>query len=119
MTPPDVDAALASASETVRGLALRARALILEVLPADILETADGTDIGYGTTPGYQGLICVLNLHPRWVNLGLANGVDLPDPEGLLQRTGKRHRHVRIATESDLDRPALRELLEAACQARS
>jgi len=111
---PDVDELLASVSTEVRELALRTRSLILDVLPGEILETVGGTDMGYGWTRGYKGLICVINLHQRWVNLGLAGGVDLPDPAGLLQGTGKRNRHVRIATTADIDRPELRDLLEAA-----
>lgn len=119
MTSPELDKALASASDEVHDLAVRARGLVLDVLPPEVLETVDGTDIGYGWTRGYTNMICVISVYSRWVNLGLPNGVDLPDPAGLLQGTGKRHRHVRIATESDLERPGLRELLEAAYQARS
>jgi hypothetical protein len=119
VTNPDVDQLLASVSAEVRELARQTRALILDVLPAEILETVGGTDIGYGWTRGYKGLICVINVHAGWVNLGLADGAKLPDPAGLLQGTGKRHRHVRISTLADLERPELRELLEAASQAQS
>lgn len=118
MTNPDVDRLLATVSPDIRDLALRTRALVLDVVPADVLETVGGTDIGYGRTRGYTGLICVINLHQRWVNLGLADGASLLDPEGLLQGTGRRHRHVRIAESADLERPALRDLLVAACGAR-
>ena len=52
--------------------------------------------------------------HRRHVNLGLADGAALPDPHGLLQGTGRRHRHVRIASEADLAHPGVRALLEAA-----
>jgi hypothetical protein len=114
---PEFDAALAAASDEVHDLALRARALVLDVLPADVLETIDGTDIGYGWTRGYKGTICVISVHARWINLGLPNGVDLPDPAGLLQGTGKKHRHVRIASLADLDQPAVRGLLEASSAA--
>ncbi|MBA3411485.1 MAG: DUF1801 domain-containing protein [Geodermatophilaceae bacterium] len=103
MSIPEFDAALAAASDEVHDLALRARALVLDVLPADVLETIDGTDIGYGWTRGYKGTICVSSVYARWINLGLPNGVDLPDPAGLLQGTGKKHRHVRIASLADLD----------------
>lgn len=91
----------------------------MDVLPEGVLETVDGGDVGYGWTRGYTSLICVLSVYNRWVNLGLPNGADLPDPEGYLQGTGKRHRHVRITTAADLDRAGLRELLEAASRTRS
>lgn len=68
---PEFDAALAKASDDVHDLAVRARALVLDVLPLDVLETVDGTDIGYGWTRGYAGMICVISGYPRWINLGL------------------------------------------------
>jgi hypothetical protein len=105
---------LAAAGPEVRELARRTREIVRAMLPPDMLETVDGTDIGYGWTRGYKGLTCVISVHSRWVNLGLADGASLPDPEGLLQGSGKRHRFVRIAASEDLERPGLRELLEAA-----
>ncbi len=116
MTEPDFDSALAGASADVQHLAERTRAFVLDVLPADILETVGGTDVGYGWTAGYKGVIAVISVYERWVNLGLPDGVGLPDPGGLMQGTGKRHRHVRISSVDDLERPALRDLLEASLQ---
>lgn len=113
MDNPQFDKALAQASDEVHDLAERARTFVLDVLPSDVLETVQGTDIGYGWTSGYKGLICVISVYKRWVNLGLPDGVNLPDPTGLLQGTGKEHRHVRIASVNDLEQPALRDLLQA------
>jgi hypothetical protein len=45
------------------------------------------------------------------MNLGIANAVGLDDPEGLLEGTGKRHRHIKIRRTEDLDRPGLHALL--------
>jgi hypothetical protein len=111
-TPADL--LIATAAPDVRELATRTRALVRSVLPEDVLETVDGNDIGYGWTSGYRGLICVISLYARWVNLGVADGSTLPDPHGLLQGTGKRHRYVRITQLADLEQPGLRELLAAA-----
>ncbi len=44
------------------------------------------------------------------------NGATLPDPDGLLQGTGKRYRHVRLTTPADVEAPALRALLESAAR---
>lgn len=117
MSAADADRVLAAAGKDVRAIAVRTRELVRAVLPAEVIETVDGSDIGYGWTRGYKGLICVIGLHARWVNLGLADGIGLPDPTGLLQGGGKRHRFVRIAALEDLDRPGLRELLRAAVDA--
>jgi len=48
------------------------------------------------------------------VNLGFAHGISLSDPKGLLEGTGKRARHVKLKSIDDVNRPALRQLLEAA-----
>lgn len=114
MPDSSVEDVLAGRSEVVRNLALQTRALVLDTLPVGILETVEGSDIGYGWTRGYKGLLCVINLHERWVNLGFPYGVDLPDPQDLLRGTGRRHRHVRIAAPVELQRVGLRDLLRAA-----
>ena len=49
-----------------------------------------------------------------YVRLGLYRGAELPDPSGLLEGHGKVHRHVKLRTSEDLDRPALRDLMAAA-----
>ena len=47
------------------------------------------------------------------VNLAFSHGVDLPDPEGLLEGTAERIRHVPLHSAGDLDEPALRALIDA------
>jgi hypothetical protein len=42
------------------------------------------------------------------------DGVELPDPTGLLEGAGQRMRHVKIRTMADLKKPALRKLIQAA-----
>lgn len=47
-------------------------------------------------------------------NVGFFHGVDLPDPEGLLQGTGKRMRHVKLVFGRKVDEAALEALILAA-----
>jgi hypothetical protein len=108
---------IAASSPAVRELARRTRELVRAELPEGVLETVEGTDAGYGWTTGYRGLICVIGVQQRWVNLAFADGAALPDPHGLLRGSGKRHRFVRVAEPADLDRPGLVELLRAAVAA--
>jgi hypothetical protein len=61
-----------------------------------------------------KDMLCVIMPLKAGVNLGFFRGVDLPDPAGLLQGTGKRHRHVRIQDSKELHSPAVRDLLAAA-----
>lgn len=111
----EVESLLASYSPEVRALALKARALVLEVMP-ELLEQVDvpGKLLGYGWSPTYKDTVCVIMPLKAGVNLGFARGAELPDPEGLLTGTGKRARHVRLSMPADVERPALRALLEAA-----
>ena len=111
---------VADASPPVRDLALRTRALIREVLP-DVVEVPwprQGT-VGFGVGPKKMSEhFCYVAVLPDRVNLGFNYGSELPDPEGLLQGTGRLFRHVKIASPQDLESPALRHLLEAASRHR-
>ena len=53
------------------------------------------------------------------VNLGFFQGVHLPDPEVLLQGTGKALRHVKLRTPDEANAPAVRTLLIAARDERA
>ncbi len=111
--PGDFATLLTDSTPEIRRLATDLRTLVLSLLPANTMETVDGGDAGYGTTPGYRGLICVITPQHEHVTLGLANSVDLPDPGGLLRGSGKRHRHVRLTPDSDLRDPNLSALIVA------
>lgn len=56
--------------------------------------------------------------HKSWVNLGFFYGVDLPDPDGLLEGSGKKMRHVKIRSHVDAAHPSVRKLIEAAISER-
>jgi hypothetical protein len=40
--------------------------------------------------------------------------MELPDPDRLLVRTGKRARHIKIQQPAEIENPAVRTLLVAA-----
>jgi len=106
---------LSSYDPQVRELALKARALVLEIFPQAV-EQIDlpARMLAYGLDRTYKGMLCVIMPLKAAVNLGFARGADLPDPARLLEGTGKRARHVKLRTLEDLDNPALRELLQFA-----
>jgi hypothetical protein len=91
-------------------LAKATRALILDVFP-DAIEVAEGKEIGYGFDRGYRGLVFAISLKKGGINLGIADGASVADPDGLLRGEGKRHRHVPVTDGEILEQPALRELL--------
>ena len=106
---------LASYSGEVRAIALRTRALVLAAF-SDAIEQLDipARIVGYGVTRTYAGLVCAIAPQRTYVNLMFARGTTLPDPELLLEGTGKRARHVKLRSADDVDRPAVRMLLDAA-----
>ncbi len=67
--------------------------------------------IAYGTSPKYADTVFTLMPHAGWVNLGIYRALELADPHGLLQGTGKLHRHVKLNHLKDVESPDLNELL--------
>lgn len=115
---PDAIATLLDAyPEPVRGLTLRLRDLVLEVMPEAIETTSGHKTLNYSTAAGVMkgGMAYIAPLKDS-VNLGFQDGVDLPDPDGLLAGTGKRLRHVKFTEAAQIEArsAALRALLVAA-----
>src|SRR3954462_13034628 len=48
-----------------------------------------------------------VNAFTAHVNVGFFRGVDIPDPNGLLEGTGKVMRHVKLSPERGVDAVAL------------
>ncbi len=98
----------------VRNLALQLRDLVFQIDP-EVIEQIDVPAhlLAYGYAKTYIHLMCVIILYKDYVNLGFPRGVDLPDPEGLLEGTGKRARHVKIRDMEQIDLPEIAALIQA------
>ncbi len=55
-----------------------------------------------------------VNVFTSHVNVGFFQGASLPDPDGLLQGTGKFMRHVKLAPGTPINSGALRRLVHTA-----
>jgi hypothetical protein len=111
---------IAGRSPAIVELALRARGLVLDVLPEayEIVWTTQ-KNAGYGTGPKKQSEhFCWISPATAHVTFGFNYGAELADPKGLLEGTGKLFRHVRLATLADVDRAAFRTLVRAAIKHR-
>ena len=98
-------------SSEVRDLALGARELVLRLVPkAQEKVHRPWKTVAYGLSRKF----CSISPYRSFVNLHFHQGASLPDPSGLLQGTGKSARHVRVASATDLRRPALSALIRAA-----
>ena len=108
-----VDALLAKHPPEMQAIERRLRESILAAMP----EAREYVDTGnkllaYAVGPRMRDLAFAIIAHKGHVNLQLADGVDLPDPDGIVEGTGKRIRHVKLRTVDDVDRPAVRALIE-------
>jgi hypothetical protein len=94
-----------------------ARALRLAVLAGfpDADETFDAADglLAFGTGRSMRAFLFAIIPHRSWVNLQLADGVDLPNGDGRIEGTGKRVRHVKVRSVEDAGAPWLRTVIAA------
>lgn len=107
-------------SPAVQEVARAARGLIYAVLPQTVEVVWERQkSAGYGTGPKKQTEhFSWIMAHAGHVNLGFNYGAELSDPEGLLEGTGALFRHVKLRSPGDVQRPALRALLEQAVKHR-
>jgi len=55
-----------------------------------------------------------IGVHARHVNLGFYYGAALPDPDALLEGTGKNLRHIKLRDVASATSPPVRRLLKHA-----
>ncbi|HXC46845.1 MAG TPA: DUF1801 domain-containing protein [Candidatus Sulfotelmatobacter sp.] len=63
-----------------------------------------------------NGTVCGFMTGKEHVTFIFLRGAALPDPEGLLEGTGKSVRHVKVRTAADVKKPALKKLLVEAAK---
>ena len=115
---PAVDTFLKGYSPQVREIAVKAREAILAVYPEATEKVYPGWKvIQYGAGGDMKSVFAVISPQRERVNLGLANGVDLEDPDGLLEGEGRAIRHVKLTSPEAAAAPAVRELVRGAVQA--
>ena len=69
---------------------------------------------GHPTACVVDAAFAYVNAFTAHVNVGFFRGAELADPGRLLEGTGKYMRHVKLRPGGDIDRTALRDLIEAA-----
>jgi hypothetical protein len=113
-----IDDFLSQYEETIYIRALKLREILLKNLP-DVKEQHDipAKMVAYCYGQKYAELICVLIPSKKGLKLGFNRGVDLPDPDGLLEGTGKISRYVVINSEKVIRSAALKGLILAAYSA--
>ena len=101
----------------VTKLVIAARRLVLEEAAGAvelIYDAYSAVSAGYSFTGRPSDSCIYVAAYPKGVNIGFWDGTALPDPDRLLEGAGKRGRHIKIRALSDLDRPTVRALIQAA-----
>lgn len=110
----EVDELLSTYPEEVQKVALGAREMILATIPGALeMVDAPARVIGYGPNVNYKDMICTIILSKKGVKLGIVGGAALPDPNGLMEGPGKKHRYVVLNNPADLKKPGLKDLLKS------
>jgi len=114
------DDALSGSSDQVKEIARRLRKLIIDFYP-EVVEVPWPKQkiIGYGVGPKKMSEhFCYIGAHREHVNLGFYYGAELSDPEGLLEGTGKKLRHIKVREVEEVAQPALRHLVQSSLEER-
>ena len=69
--------------------------------------------LAVGLSARMRDMLFAIIPHTAHVNLQLVDGVDLPDPTGIVEGTGKRIRHVKVRSAEAAASPAVRDLVRA------
>jgi hypothetical protein len=90
---------LASHTPDVQGAARMLEDVIRTELPDVAVQYDPGNGLlAFGRSMKMADLLFALIPHTSWVNLQLADGALLPNPDGLIEGTGKKIRHIKVHT---------------------
>ena len=119
LVPParQVAAFIARFDPPVAKLARAARAALRKRWPTAVELVYDNYNalaIGWSPSERMSDVFVSLAIYSRAVNLYFMYGVELPDPDKLLQGSGNRGRFLRLDRLAQLEEPAVDALLVAA-----
>ena len=108
------DENLAAHNPEVQAAARALEAVIREELPDVAVQYDRGNGLlAFGRSMRMRDLLFALIPHSGWVNLQLADGALLPNPEALIEGTGKRIRHVKVRSAEAAGSARVRETVRA------
>ena len=110
----DFDKLLAESAPTVAEAARALRAAIHDAFPDGVEQVDFGNRLlAVGRSMKMRDLLFAVIPHSAHVNLQLADGVDLPNPDGRIEGTGKRIRHIKVRSAEDARSAAVRATIAA------
>lgn len=108
------DRYLDATAPAIAAIARTLRRTVLDGFP-DAVEWFDPGDglLALGSRRAMRDLYFAIIPHKSWVNLQLADGAELPNPDGRIEGTGKRIRHVKVRSVEEADAAWVRAAIEA------
>ena len=106
--------------KSLQPILIRLRQIILEVKPDahEVVRLGDrAATYGFGEKKMIEGVVYLMPFD-KWINLGFYQGADLPDPNRMLEGTGKKLRHIKIRSVDECEQPPIRDLITAATDER-
>lgn len=100
---PEVSHELSSARSLLRSMFPKGHELVYDNYNALVFAFS-------ATTSSTQAFLSVAG-YPKWVNLFFSHGVDLKDPQGLLQGSGSRVRSIRLRSAEQIMEPSVQALV--------
>jgi hypothetical protein len=92
-----LDELLSRTSPEMAAVARELRAVVAAALPDGTEQVDFGNRLlAIGRSMKMRDLLFAIIPHSAHVNLQLADGIDLPNPDGLIEGTGKRIRHIKV-----------------------
>ena len=118
--PPDPQLLgfLEAYDRTIADLALALREIILEEVPdaSESVYQVYTVAIWFGFSGKMKDMFCYITTNARHINLGFPRGSTLPDPNSVLEGDGKVMRHIKFASERDLERSFVRRYIHASIE---
>ncbi len=112
----DFERLLVNNKPEAQALALDLRSLVRRLVPKAEEKIYRGWGVAdYGFGASGRGFMSI-GPQKGYVNLYFMNGIDLQDPYGLLEGTGKKLRHVKIRKPEDLKNRSLHALVRQAAR---
>src|SRR5437667_12347784 len=102
----------------ISDLALALREIILEEAPyaSESIYQVYTVAIWFGFSGKMKDMFCYIATNAKHVNLGFPRGTSLPDPNRVLEGSGKTMRHIKFASLADVERPFVRRYIQTAME---
>jgi len=107
-------------SAEVAGDARRALAELSRQFPTAtriVYDNYNALAVGFSASDRAGEAILSIALYPKYVSLFLLQGASLADPDGVLEGTGSRVRHIKLRPISRLETSEVRAIIDAAVTA--